>query len=183
MTPGRAALVVLMYRYLGGLLDPFVSLLEVHKLMYFMQEAGQPLRLRFSKGPYGPYAENLRHVLKSMEGHHISGYADGGDQPDKQLQLVPGAVEEARTALDTDRAARSHFERVSDLVQGFETPFGLELLSTVHWVATREDAHDAGRAQQLTYAWNDRKRRFTPRQISLAFATLSDKGWIGRVSP
>jgi hypothetical protein len=38
MTPGRAALVGLMDRYLAGLLDPFVSLLEVHKLMYFMQE-------------------------------------------------------------------------------------------------------------------------------------------------
>lgn len=45
MTPGRAALVELMDRYLKGLLDPFVTLLEVHKLMYFMQEAGENLRL------------------------------------------------------------------------------------------------------------------------------------------
>src|SRR6185295_2679888 len=64
MTPGRAALVELVRRYLNGLLDPAVSLLEVHKLMYFMQEAGEPLRLRYVKGPYGPYSENLRHVLK-----------------------------------------------------------------------------------------------------------------------
>ncbi len=54
MTAGRAALVGLMHRYLGGLLDPFVTLLEVHKLMYFMQAAGEPLRLNFAKGPYGP---------------------------------------------------------------------------------------------------------------------------------
>jgi len=46
MTPGRASLVGLMDRYLRGLLDPFVTLLEVHKLMYFMQEAGEPLRLK-----------------------------------------------------------------------------------------------------------------------------------------
>ncbi|MCL6540932.1 MAG: macro domain-containing protein [Roseiflexus sp.] len=52
MTPGRAAMVVLMERYLVGLLDPFISLLEVHKLMYFLQEAGEPLRLRFTKGLY-----------------------------------------------------------------------------------------------------------------------------------
>ena len=39
--PERAVLVGLMNRYLNGLLDPFVTLLEVHKLMYFMQEAGQ----------------------------------------------------------------------------------------------------------------------------------------------
>src|SRR5258708_7938181 len=61
MTPGRAALVVLMHRYLGGLMDPFVTLLEVHKLMYFMQEGGEPLRLQYAKALYGPYAENLRH--------------------------------------------------------------------------------------------------------------------------
>ena len=49
MTPGRAALVVLMHRYLSGLMDPFVTLLELHKLMYFMQEAGEPLRLKYIK--------------------------------------------------------------------------------------------------------------------------------------
>ena len=78
MTPGRAALVALMHRYLCGLLDPFVTLLEVHKLMYFMQLAGEPLRLQFKKAQYGPYAENLRHVLNAIEGHLISGYDDGG---------------------------------------------------------------------------------------------------------
>ena len=54
MTAGRAALVGLMDRYLNGLLDPFVTLLEVHKLMYFMHAAGQRLKLRYTKGPYGP---------------------------------------------------------------------------------------------------------------------------------
>ena len=42
MTSGRAALIGLMDRYLRGLLDPFVTLLEVHKLMYFMQIAASP---------------------------------------------------------------------------------------------------------------------------------------------
>ena len=71
MTPGRATLVGLMDVYLRGLLDPFVTLLEVHKLMYFMQEAGERLRLRFVKGFYGPYAVNLRHVLLKVEGHYV----------------------------------------------------------------------------------------------------------------
>ena len=59
MTPGRAALVGLIDRYLAGLMDPFVTLLEVHKLMYFMELAGDPLRLNHVKGLYGPYSENL----------------------------------------------------------------------------------------------------------------------------
>ena len=90
MTAGRAALVGLVDRYLRGLLDPFVTLLDVHKLLYFIQAAGEPLKLKFAKGRYGPYAENLRHVLNAIEGHLISGYADGGDAPDKQLALGAG---------------------------------------------------------------------------------------------
>ena len=54
MTPGRAALVGLMDRYLGGLLDPFVSLLEVHKLMYLMQEAERKPRLEIPEGTTWP---------------------------------------------------------------------------------------------------------------------------------
>lgn len=178
MTAGRAALVVLIDRYLSGLLDPFVTLLEVHKLMYFMQEAGQPLDLRYVQAPYGPYAENLRHVLNRVEGHFVSGYADGGDAPDKQLELVPGAVSDARAILAGDEAARARFDRVADLVEGFETPFGLELLSTVHWVVTRNGPNSAADVIARTYAWNDRKRQFSPRQILLALQVLSAKGWV-----
>jgi O-acetyl-ADP-ribose deacetylase (regulator of RNase III) len=181
MTAGRAALVVLMHRYLGGLMDPFVSLLEVHKLMYFMQETGQPLRLRFSKGLYGPYAENLRHVLRAIEGHLVSGYADGGDAPDKQLELVPGAVADAEAFLRDHAETRTQFDRVATLVEGFETPFGLELLSTVHWVATREGAMTNDSVVGKVYGWNERKKRFSPRQINLALNVLSQKGWLGPV--
>ncbi len=177
MTPGRAALVVLVHRYLGGLMDPFVSLLEVHKLMYFMQEAGEDLRLSYTKAPFGPYAENLRHVLSKIEGHMVSGYADGGDAPNKRIELVPGAVEDAERFLAGEMETKRRFDRVADLVEGFETPFGLELLSTVHWITARDGAAARDLAQHF-YAWGDRKRRFTRRQINVAYGALRDKGWL-----
>jgi len=179
MTAGRAALVELIHRYLCGLLDPVVTLLEVHKLMYFMQEAGEPLRLKFKKGPYGPYAENLRHVLNAIEGHFVSGYADGGDTPDKQLELVQGAIEDAQAFLKHNAATRRRFDRVAELVEGFESPFGLELLSTVHWVMAKEDARLRNDVERLTYAWSERKRQFTPRQIALTVDVLKRHGWVG----
>ena len=178
MTPGRAALVALMNRYLGGLMDPFVTLLEVHKLMYFMQEAGEPLRLQYAKAPYGPYAENLRHVLRAVEGHLVSGYADGGDAPNKQIELVPGAVKDAEAFLSNRRETVGRFDRVANLVEGFETPFGLELLATIHWVVTREKATSVEDVAAKVYAWNDRKKRFSSRQIRIAFETLRTKGWL-----
>ena len=178
MSPGRAALVVLMHRYLGGLMDPFVTLLEVHKLMYFMQEAGEPLRLRYAKAPFGPYAENLRHVLRAVEGHLVSGYADGGDAPDKQIELVPGAVKDAEAFLNSKQETVARFDRVGELVEGFETPFGLELLATVHWVVQHEQAISVEDAAAKVQAWNDRKKRFSPRQIGIAFDTLHKKEWL-----
>jgi O-acetyl-ADP-ribose deacetylase (regulator of RNase III) len=178
MTPGRAALVGLMDRYLAGLLDPVVSLLEVHKLMYFMQEAGEPLRLRFAKGPYGPYAENLRHVLSEIEGYYVSGYGAGGDAPDKVLEIVPGALQDARASLAQRPESLERFERVAKLVEGFESPFGLELLATAHWIATREQPASEDDLIAQTYAWGERKRQFSPHQIRLAGKALREKGWV-----
>ena len=178
MTAGRAALVELMRRYLGGMLDPTITLLEVHKLIYFMQEAGEPLRLHYVQAPYGPYAENLRHVLNAIEGHMIVGYTGGGDVPGTALTLVPGIVEAAATCLRSHAETWARFERVDKLVEGFESPFGLELLSTVHWVMTRE-VPDALLAEivEHTYGWNEQKRKFTPRQIAIAAQRLAGQGW------
>lgn len=117
MTAGRAALIGLMGRYLSGLLDPSLTLLEVHKLMYFMQEAGEPLRLKYVAAPYGPYADNLRHVLRQIDGYFVSGYADDGDLPDKELSLVPGSTEEAELFLLSHPATQGRFDRVAELVE------------------------------------------------------------------
>jgi O-acetyl-ADP-ribose deacetylase (regulator of RNase III) len=179
MTAGRAAaLVELVQRYLGRLLDPFVTLLEVHKLMYFMQEAGGPLRLHYVKHHYGPYAENLRHVLRAVEGHLIADYADGGDAPYKPLSLVPGAVEEAENYLDQHEISRGRFERVTRRVEGFESPYGLELLATVHWVMSREGATQHDSVARHVYDWNARNRQFTPRQLAIAEERLKSQGWL-----
>lgn len=178
MTPGRAALVALLDRYLLGLLDPFVTLLEAHKLMYFMQAAGEPLWLRFTKGPYGPYAENLRHVLHAIEGHFVSGYADGGTVPGRELQLVPGALEDAHELLADKADTRRRFESVADLVAGFESSFGLELLSTVHWTANEVGTDNLDDLVRNTHEWNEAKKRFSSRQVRIAHDALSDKGWL-----
>lgn len=179
MTPGRAALIELMSRYIRGLLDPSVTLLEVHKLMYFMQSAGEPLRLNYVKGPYGPYGENLRHVLKTIEGHMVAGYADGGDAPEKPLTLVPGAEAEAAQFLSEHGPTRERLARVGELVEGFESPYGLELLATAHWVVSEPGASSALEdVVQRVHAWNERKRQFTPRQIAIALDTLRQKGWM-----
>ena len=184
MTPGRAALVGLIDRYLSGLLDPFVTLLEVHKLMYFMKVSGEPAMetLRVVKGLYGPYAENLTHVFRELEGYFISGYRNGGDTRYKELELVPDAVADANELLEKHPETRHRYDRVAHLVAGFESSFGLELLSTVHWVITRESPENLNDVISRVYGWNDRKKRFSARQIELAADVLAKKGWIEPVA-
>ncbi|MEM5838776.1 hypothetical protein AAHH59_10795, partial [Pediococcus acidilactici] len=61
-----------------------------------------------------------------------------------------------------------HLERVSNLISGFETPYGLELLATVHWVV-KEDPKAADNSEQviaLVHEWSERKRKlFKPEHI------------------
>lgn len=177
-TAGRAILIALMDEYLAGLMDPSISLLELHKLMYFAQEGGENLRLQFEKGHYGPYATNLRHVLNRIEGHFITGFGDGGEKPDKPLELVEGVREKAHDELDDLPGTQNRFEQVADLVDGFETPFGMELLATVHWVASQESAENLEDVVNGVRSWNTAKKKFSPREIEIAWEHLKERGWL-----
>ena len=177
MTTERATLVALMDRFLLGLLDPFVTPLELHKMMYFMRAAGEPLRLEFEKRDFGPYAKNLRYVLSAIEGYFISGYTDGGDNRHKHIELVPGAVDDAEALLREHPNAKVRLERVCDLMDGFESPFGMELLAKVHWLLHEEDVTDIDQVVERFHAWNFHKRQFTTRQIRLAFRRIVECGW------
>ena len=114
----------------------------------------------------------------------MSGYTDGGDAPDRRLQLVPGALDEARALLNDKADTQAHFASVSNLVDGFESPFGLELLATVHWIAIRTThARDLAEIVRHTHRWNESKKQFTPRQIKLAYHVLWGKGWLSSAQP
>jgi hypothetical protein len=108
--------------------------------------------LRCEKAHYGPYAQNLRHVLSEIKGHYISRYGDDEDRPDRQIELNPEAAQHAEAFLDEHPETRRRFDRVARLIEGFETSFGMELLATVHWVATREGAATVEEATRKAYA-------------------------------
>lgn len=117
-------------------------------------------------------------MLSAIEGYFISGYGDGEDRPDKPLELKFDAIEQAESFLLQHKETRQRFDRVADPIKGFETTFGMELLSTVHWVATREQAITVDEAVAKVHAWNPRKRMFEPRHIELSWSRLRDTGWL-----
>lgn len=181
MTAGQATLVMLMDRYLKGMLDPFVSLLEVHKLMYFLKAAGEPLpRLTFEKGTYGPYSKDLRHGLIRMEGHLTRGYGAGSDNPQTPLELLPGAVDSAKEFLSGSEETRSRMDRVAALIEGFEDTHGMELLSSVHWVMVNEPGAAANpqAAIAAVRGWSERKKELLKAEpLQKAWRRLKEQGW------
>ncbi len=175
MTPGRAAFIGLLARYLMP--GDFASPLVLQKLSYFLQTAGEPLKLNFIKGKYGPYSDQVRHAVIGMEGHFVTGFGDGTGT--SAIQLMPGAIDEAELFLADHPETSDRFDHVVELIRGFESPYGLELLSTTHWVATREDTTKPDRAIELVQAWSPRKKGlFTADHIIAAWNRLREDGWI-----
>jgi hypothetical protein len=140
--------------------------------------AGEPLKLKFKAAPYGPYAENLRHVLSNLESHYIYGYGEGGDDPRKPIELAEGAGVEGQAFLRDYPETLERFGHVSRLIEGFESPFGMELLATVHWVADRQEAKTVAQAIEKVHDWGSRKIMFTPHQIQAAWDRLGRLGWL-----
>lgn len=181
MTAGRAALVTMLRSYQEIALS--ASLIEVQKLMYFMQVAGEPLRLRFEKGYYGPYADNLRHVLNHMEGHQLLGFGDGSSPVlnAEGIRILPGAAEEAAGVLAAHPDTLARVERVAALAEGFESTYGMELLASVHWVATQtpDTDVDADTVTSLLQGWTNRKQQmFTHHHVLSALNALIEGDWL-----
>ncbi len=178
MTLARALFVRLMERY--SELAYRLTLLEMQKLAYFLQESGQALRLNYIAHIYGPYAHNLNKVLETLEGHFIRGYGDS-QKPDVEIELLPGAVAEANAFLEDQAGAVESLDRVSAIIEGFETPYGMELLSSVHWVAVHGDppVTTPEEATKAVHAWNERKRRMLKAEhIRVAWSRFEEQGWV-----
>ncbi len=177
MTPGRAAILKVLDTYRE--LNYGLSKIEVQKLAYFLQEAGENLRLQFVKHQYGPYADALRHALDKMDGHFIRGQGDGV----VESEIAPDQNALAEAELFIQQTQRQdlfqHISKVAALIEGFQSPYGMELLSTVHWVATREQADNPVKAIAAIQEWNKRKQHLMkPAHIEVAWHHLVDQGWI-----
>lgn len=176
MTTGRAMLITLLYYYIA--LSWHANLLGMQKLAYFLQNAGQPLRLHYVRHQYGPYAEDLNKVMEAMEGRYTRGYT-GSRRPDAGIDLMPRSYGEARLFLGEDQGAHAILGKVQALIAGYESSYGLELLSTVHWLAEREGAKDGDEAVIGVWGWSERKRKiFKEAHIRQAWADLEAGGWI-----
>jgi hypothetical protein len=182
LTPARAALLALMREYERLTFEP-PNLVEVQKLAYFLQASGEPLQLVFAAAAYGPYADDLRKSLRSMEGHFILGFGDGASSvaTAEAIRVKPDVYDALDDYIASNEATRERIESVLREIDGFESTYGLELLATVHWVM----AHDAAAVANSDVAhdkvrrWSERKSSlFTPAHVSRAWSVIHDRGLV-----
>jgi O-acetyl-ADP-ribose deacetylase (regulator of RNase III) len=187
LTAQRAALLVAIDRYLVRArlqeIRDGVSELEIQKLAYFLQLQGVPLRLTFARGRYGPYASQLGHALDRLEGHYLIGF---GDRSASVTEFAPinttaGSGEAAQAVLDQHPDDLARVEALLDLVGGFETPYSLELLATVHFAAAQLPATiDPAVLSDRVAGWSLRKARlFTERHVRIAASRLLEHNLLG----
>lgn len=145
--------------------------ISLQKIAYFLQVLGVSLNISFSRNLYGPYSEKLR---KSFVAFEKSGMLDGFTTGDRQAHVTPSAyaaADEFLTAAagDGPRIIR----KIDTLIQGYESPYGMELLSSVHWLAVHERHYPVEKIIAEMMQWNENKRNsFTPDAICAAYDRL-----------
>ena len=174
LTKIRVAVCKAIERYRE--LDYCLSHLEVQKLMYFFELTGETRSLNFEHQKFGPYSNKLRHVLNSIDGYYIDGFKDSlHAEIHIKSNMLERINEEFKNYPDLD----ARFKRLSDLISGFETPFSMELLATVHWVITQEGAKTRDDVISKVHSWSERKAKmFTPEYIDIAINGLKNYKWI-----
>jgi O-acetyl-ADP-ribose deacetylase (regulator of RNase III)/uncharacterized protein YwgA len=154
--------------------DGCLTRITMQKIAYFLQELGVGFGLEFKRNEFGPYSAALRDAFDSME---RQGLIEGFTSDDRETVVSKAGVELAEAYLrdgELDDANRV-VERVSQLVDGYESPYGLELLSSVHYLAEHENQRSVDGIVAALGQWDERKRlKFDSAVVDGAFQRLTE---------
>lgn len=171
MTEKRAILVKSFAEfepYFGG----YLTRLTTQKITYFLQVLGVNYGLQFSRNLFGPYSEQLRKALIGMDD---LGYISGFTSDDRLITIPSASYAQAEEFLSKDNNQRvDHvIDKLSLLIQGFESPYGMELLATVHYLADKERCKPVEKVITEMASWSERKRTIFPESsIRTAYSRL-----------
>ena len=188
LTPARALVAEIVRRY--WILGIECTLLEVQKLSYFLERKIEslrlknPLNLRFEADKYGPYAPRLTHLLNGLDGSYLHCDKRLGDAGPFDVIWFDDAKKDRVAAYLNSGEAKQYLpalEATTNLIDGFESPLGMELLATLDWLTHVNDVEpnrDAIKAGLKSWAGGfkaaERKLNlFEDRLIDLALERLA----------
>jgi O-acetyl-ADP-ribose deacetylase (regulator of RNase III) len=146
LTPARALVAEMVRRYEVMGFD--CSVLEVQNLGWMLtrviHQLGlvDPLKLKFEANRYGPYADNLRHLLDNLDGSFLHAEKRLADaKPGDALHFAPDHGARLAAYFRTADGAPyvEAIEATDTLIDGFQSPLGMEALATVDWLMTQEN--------------------------------------------
>ncbi len=176
LTNVRAMIIALLNRY--GILGYELTLLEAQKLVYFLERFGEPLKMKFEKGTYGPYSDTLTHVLNDLDGHYIAGMKQQTAKPFDKIIINQSELNNVLEFIEQncDSTQKNRLENVYELIEGFESPLGMELLATIDYVIKYESGQELFADLELEnkiYSWSPRKKKLIKKEyIDIALERL-----------
>lgn len=150
LTPARALVAELVRRYCVVGLE--CTNLEVQKLAWFLQRVirlqglDDPLDMQFSASKYGPYADRLRHLLDGLDGSYLHCERRLSDAGPYEPIWFEDAKRETVADYFKSGPAKTYvaaLKQTKQIIDGFESPLGMELLSTVDWLLAEEKCEPA----------------------------------------
>jgi len=135
-----------------------INLLVAQKQAYFLQRLGEPLNLTFDKGFYGPYSHQLQHLLEYLNGHYLS-FEHEGTSPDIVIQLKETDEVLLYAEKHLTKEQNERLNRLQTLIEGFESPYGLELLATIDFIREKDNHPDLHVIEKEIGLWTKRKKR------------------------
>ncbi|PDT73354.1 macro domain-containing protein [Bradyrhizobium sp. C9] len=193
LTATRALIAELVRRY--SILGFDCTLLEIQKLGYFLErfvvklDLDNQMKFQFSANKFGPYSEKLKHLLDGLDGSYLHCDKRLGDAGPFDVIHFDDAkkdkVSAYLTSLDV-KSFRPALEKTSELIDGFESPLGMELLATVDWLVNEGAVEpNVGAVRERLASWpggktaGERKLRlFEDRTIEIALSSLMDAGLV-----
>jgi len=177
LTPARAMLLYALAKYEERGETP--SVFAANKIAYFLQESGEPLRLQFIPYTYGPYAQAVEKVLYAMNGKYLTGLEQMKAKPFEPLELKYDKFKEVTNYINHQLSSiqRERLESVLKLIEGFESTLSLEILSSIHFLMSKDKNITVKQLLEQIQSWNDRKKNLIKEEyISIALSHLNDYG-------
>jgi len=158
LTPARAMLLFMLFELVKH--GEFVSEFASEKLCYFLQRFGgeKHFNLNYSPNFYGPYSGKVKHVLNYLNGSYLMGYGGKDKKPFEELNLLIDAEIEVKKYIEDNIELKQITERTSSFLNGFYSYYGLELLSTVDYIAQTNNTSDKKIIKKHLSNWSARKK-------------------------
>lgn len=176
LTDARALLLYVLYDLVSN--GEYISEFSSEKVSYFLQRFGAEkyFKLEFTPKFYGPYSGKVRYVLNALNGSYIMGYSGMDKKPFDPLTIVADGFNDVKSHVENNPELKKIAQNTIAFLNGFYSDFALELLSSIDFIALKENTYNKQVVTKKLSEWSHRKQSmFTnPKYIDISIKHIQD---------